>query len=245
MKDKMKLDLDEEQKETIVKILVTVVLLAGLHFVNVSWAGWLYLIPYLIIGFESLKEAAEGIIHGEILDENFLMVIATIGAFVLAFMSDGGDYNEAVFVMLFYRTGELFEDVAVDRSRRNISALMDIRPDYVNLVCEGDDILERDNDGGKACGVRTYGIKMCGTEALDGENCGREIYDGKIGDGENDGTERTCDVEINAAAKDDVNRDGIGKYVKVAPNEVPCKSTIVILPGERVPIDGTVMQDIF
>ena len=96
----------------------------------------IFIIIYLIIGGGILKEAFENIIHGELFDENFLMCVATIGAFCV------GEYGEAVMVMLLYRIGEFFESVAVGKSRRNISALMDIRPDFANLVCENGDIVE-------------------------------------------------------------------------------------------------------
>ena len=93
--------------------------------------GWLrftvFMIPYIVIGYDILKKAALGIWHKEIFDENFLMAVATIGAILL------GDYKEATAVMLFYQIGELFQSVAVGKSRRNIAALMDIRPDYANV----------------------------------------------------------------------------------------------------------------
>lgn len=104
-------------------------LLIGLHFVPVT--GWLklvlYLIPYLLVGGETLVDACKGIYNRQPFDENLLMAVATIGAMVL------GDYPEAVSVMLFYQIGELFESYAVGRSRRNIGDLMDIRPDYANV----------------------------------------------------------------------------------------------------------------
>ena len=126
--------MEKEQKITLGRIIASVILLA------VAWLlpldGWaklaVFLVPYLIAGSETLLEAGEGIIHGDVFDEDFLMSIATIGAFVL------GDYPEAVFVMVFFQIGELFEDLAEERSRKSITALMDIRPDYANLERDGE-----------------------------------------------------------------------------------------------------------
>ena len=118
-----------EQKRSLLLIAAAAVLLIGLHFVPVT--GWLklvlYLIPYLLVGGETLVDACKGIYNRQPFDENLLMAVATIGAMVL------GDYPEAVSVMLFYQIGELFESYAVGRSRRNIGDLMDIRPDYANV----------------------------------------------------------------------------------------------------------------
>ena len=129
----------------------------------------LYLAAYLIIGYDILKKAGKGILNRRVFDENFLMAVATVGAFALAIYSKSGDYNEAIAVMLFYQIGELFQSYAVGKSRRNISALMDIRPDYANV--------ERD-----------------------------------------------------------------GKLEKVDPDEVEIDSMIVVQPGEKIPLDGIVME---
>ena len=153
-----------EQKRSLLLIAAAAMLLIGLHFVPVT--GWLklvlYLIPYLLVGGETLVDACKGIYNRQPFDENLLMAVATIGAMVL------GDYPEAVSVMLFYQIGELFESYAVGRSRRNIGDLMDIRPDYANV------------------------------ETADG-------------------------------------------VARVKPEQVSVGDTIVVKPGERVPLDGTVL----
>ena len=156
--------MSREQKRSLLLIAAAAVLLIGLHFVPVT--GWLklvlYLIPYLLVGGETLVDACKGIYNRQPFDENLLMAVATIGAMVL------GDYPEAVSVMLFYQIGELFESYAVGRSRKNIGDLMDIRPDFAYV------------------------------ETADG-------------------------------------------IVRVKPEEVAVSDTIVVKPGERVPLDGTVL----
>ena len=123
----------KKQKKVLVRIIVAAVLLIILHFVPLEgiWLGLLYLIPYAVIGYDILRKAVLGIMHGEVFDENFLMAVATVGAMGL------GEYSEGVAVMLFYQIGELFQAVAVGKSRQNISALMDIRPDYANIEQDG------------------------------------------------------------------------------------------------------------
>ena len=97
----------------------------------------LYLLTYLVIGSDILKKAGRGILNRQVFDENFLMAVATVGAFSLAIYTRSGDYTEAIAVMLFYQIGELFQSYAVGKSRKNISALMDIRPDYANIERDG------------------------------------------------------------------------------------------------------------
>ena len=153
------------------RIIIALVMTVGLLFIDTT--GWLrlvlYLVVYLIIGYDILKKAWLGIIHGRVFDENFLMAVATVGAFALAIYEKSGDYLEAIAVMLFYQIGEFFQSYAVGKSRRNIAALMDIRPDYANI--------EQD-----------------------------------------------------------------GRIVKVDPDDVEVGQTIIIQPGERVPIDGVVVS---
>ncbi len=161
----------KKQKKMLTRILITAVMLAALYFLPVT--GWLrlalYLAAYLVIGYDILKKAGQGILNGRVFDENFLMAVATVGAFALAIYEKSGDYNEAIAVMLFYQIGELFQSYAVGKSRKNISALMDIRPDYANV--------ERD-----------------------------------------------------------------GQLVQVDPDEVAVGTVIVVQPGEKVPIDGVVVE---
>ena len=138
----------KKQKNALCRIIITTGLLIIFQFIPVF--GWyrffLYLIPYLIIGFDILKKAVHGIINLKPFDENFLMAIATVGAFVIALVNQSGDYLEAVAVMLFYQIGEFFQSVAVGRSRKNISALMDIRPDYANIRNEEGELERVDPD---------------------------------------------------------------------------------------------------
>ena len=126
--------MNKKQKKVLIRIIAAVVLLIALAFVPAE--GWiqfaLYMIPYLVIGYDILKKAVKGILNRQVFDENFLMAVATIGAIAL------GDYKEGVAVMLFYQIGELFQSYAVGKSRRNISELMDIRPDYANVEQDGE-----------------------------------------------------------------------------------------------------------
>ena len=125
--------MNKKQKQTLVRILVSFALLVGFSVLKID--GYLkfalFLIPYVIIGYDIIKKAIWGIFHGEIFDENFLMAVATIGAIIV------GDYAEGTAVMLFYQVGELFQSYAVGKSRKNITDLMDIRPDYANIEKDG------------------------------------------------------------------------------------------------------------
>ena len=161
----------KKQKKMLTRILVCAVMLIALQFLPITGIPRfaLYLAAYLVIGFDILKKAATGIGNGRVFDENFLMAVATIGAFALALYEKSGDYNEAIAVMLFYQIGELFQSYAVGKSRKNISALMDIRPDYANIEVDG-------------------------------------------------------------------------KLEKVDPDEVAVGSVIVVQPGEKVPLDGVIID---
>lgn len=183
----------KKQKKTLLRILSTAVLLAALHFLPVE--GWLrlgaYLLTYLVIGYDILRKAGRGILNGQVFDENFLMAVATVGAFALAIYERSGDYNEAIAVMLFYQIGELFQSYAVGKSRRNISALMDIRPDYANVERDGQ-LVQVDPDevaigtvivvqpGEKVPidGVVTEGSSTLNTAALTGESLPRDAKGG-------------------------------------------------------------------
>mgnify|MGYP000974085858 CR=1 FL=1 len=129
----------KKQRNNLIRIITAAVLLLALHFVHLDRPVMflLYLVPYLIVGYDILKKAGKGIINRQPLDENLLMAIATIGAIVLALYRTG-DFTEAVAVMLFYQVGELFQSYAVGKSRRNIGELMDIRPDYANIEKDGE-----------------------------------------------------------------------------------------------------------
>ena len=124
----------KKQKKVLIRIIIAAVLVIALQFIPVK--GYvrfgLYMIPYFVIGYDILKKAGNGILNRQIFDENFLMAVATIGAIAL------GDYKEGTAVMLFYQIGELFQSYAVGKSRRNISDLMDIRPDYANVEKDGE-----------------------------------------------------------------------------------------------------------
>ena len=161
----------KKQKKMLTRIIAAAVLLILLNFLPVTGIirFVLFLIPYLIVGYDILKKAWKGILNRQVFDENFLMAVATVGAIAIAFYEKSGDFNEAVAVMLFYQIGELFQSYAVGKSRRNISELMDIRPDYANI--------EQD-----------------------------------------------------------------GKLEKVDPDEVEIGTVIVVQPGEKVPIDGIVIE---
>ena len=175
----------KKQKKVLIRIIVAAILLVILHFVPLEgmWLGLLYLIPYAVIGYDILRKAILGIMHGEVFDENFLMAVATVGAMGL------GEYSEGVAVMLFYQIGELFQAVAVGKSRQNISALMDIRPDYANIEAEDGSLEQVDPDdveigtvivvrpGEKVPidGVVVEGTSTLNTSALTGESVPREI----------------------------------------------------------------------
>lgn len=177
-----------KQKKVLIRIILSAVLMAVLHFVPAK--GWisllLYLIPYFIIGYDILRKAVLGIVHGEVFDENFLMAVATVGAMGL------GEYSEGVAVMLFYQIGELFQSYAVGKSRKNITALMDIRPDYANIeedgeirqtdpeeVAVGRIILVRPGEKIPLDGVIVEGSSTLNTSALTGESVPK---DAQVGD---------------------------------------------------------------
>ena len=163
--------MNRKQKKMLIRIAIAAVLLAAVKLFKIGgWAGTaLYAASYITIGYDILRKAFRGIINHQVFDENFLMAVATVGAIALAIYEKTGDFAEAVSVMLFYQIGELFQSYAVGKSRRNIAALMDIRPDYANI--------ERD-----------------------------------------------------------------GKLEQVDPDQIPAGSVIVVQPGEKVPIDGEVIE---
>ncbi|MBP3475302.1 MAG: cadmium-translocating P-type ATPase [Lachnospiraceae bacterium] len=178
----------KKQKKVFIRIIIAAVLVVALHFVPVENPYIrlvLFLIPYFIIGYDILKKAIFGIIHGEVFDENFLMAVATVGAIIL------GEYVEGVAVMLFYQIGELFQSYAVGKSRRNISQLMDIRPDYANIevdgkleqidpdeVAIGTIITVQPGEKVPLDGVVVSGAASLNTSALTGESLPREVKEG-------------------------------------------------------------------
>lgn len=184
----------KKQKKMLWRIVITAVMLIALHFLPITGIAQLiaYLAAYAVIGYDILRKAGKGIANGQPFDENFLMALATLGAFFLAIWTKSGDYVEGIAVMLFYQIGELFQSVAVGKSRKNIAALMDIRPDYANLMVDGkleqvdpDDVevgTEIVVDPGEKVpidGVIVEGNTTLNTGALTGESVPR---DAKTGD---------------------------------------------------------------
>ena len=131
--------MNKKQKKMLTRIVIAAAMLIALHFLPVTGLVRLalYLAAYLVIGYDILRKAWKGILNGRVFDENFLMAVATVGASALAIYEKSGDYTEAIAVMLFYQIGELFQSYAVGKSRKNISELMDIRPDYANIERDG------------------------------------------------------------------------------------------------------------
>ncbi|MBD5157103.1 MAG: cadmium-translocating P-type ATPase [Butyrivibrio sp.] len=183
--------MNRKQKKVLYRIIISVALLAAAWAVSelVKLPLWLeaviYLVPYFVIGYDILKKAGKGILHGQIFDENFLMAIATVGAMVL------GEFREGVAVMLFYQVGELFQSYAVGKSRRNIAALMDIRPDYANIMVDGElkkvspdevkpgsEIIVNPGEKIPIDGIIVDGITTLNTGALTGESVPREVQSG-------------------------------------------------------------------
>lgn len=177
----------------LVRIVAAAAMMIGLEFAPVEGVVrfLLYLVPYLVIGYDILKKAVRGILNRQVFDENFLMAVATVGAIALALYDRSGDYTEAVAVMLFYQIGEWFQSYAVGRSRKNISELMDIRPDYANIekngvleqvdpdeVAIGSVIVVQPGEKVPIDGVVIEGTSSLNTSALTGESVPRDITAG-------------------------------------------------------------------
>ena len=183
----------KKQKIMLIRIIVAAVLLIVWNLIPL--AGILRLLcfaaVYLIIGYDILYKAGRGILRGKVFDENFLMAVATLGAFALAIYEKSGDYNEAIAVMLFYQIGELFQSLAVQKSRKNITELMDLRPDYANVESDGTlirmdpeeievgtEIVVQPGEKIPIDGIVTEGSSVLNTSALTGESMPREIAPG-------------------------------------------------------------------
>ena len=179
--------MNKKQKKTLARIILSSILLIIFNFLTLNKYIQLILllIPYFIIGFDILKKAVLGIFHGEIFDENFLMSVATIGAIIL------GEYTEGVAVMLFYQIGELFQSCAVGKSRKNITALMDIKPDYANIEKDGkliqidpeeikigSVIVVRPGEKIPIDGIIQKGSSSIDASALTGESIPKEVSEG-------------------------------------------------------------------
>ncbi len=198
--------MNKKQKKMLIRIIVAAILMILLK-IAYSILGedgenkeavirepvWflLYMIPYLVIGYDILKKAGKGILNRQMFDENFLMAVATVGAIAIALVEQNGDYTEAIAVMLFYQIGELFQSYAVGKSRKNISALMDIRPDYANIEQDGEleqvdpdevepgtIIVVKPGEKIPIDGVITEGSSTLNTSALTGESLPREVQEG-------------------------------------------------------------------
>ena len=180
----------KKQKKMLLRILLTAAMTVVFALLPVTGLPRLalYLVAYLLIGYDILRKAAWGIANRQVFDENFLMAVATVGAFGLAIFTGSGDYNEAIAVMLFYQIGELFQSYAVGKSRRNISALMDIRPDYANLQQEdgltrvdpeevevGSIIVVQPGEKVPLDGIVAEGSSSLNTAALTGESLPRDV----------------------------------------------------------------------
>ena len=183
----------KKQKKMLVRILITAVMLIALKFIPITGVPQLiaYFAAYLVIGYDILRKAGKGILNGRAFDENFLMALATLGAFFLAIWTKSGDYVEGIAVMLFYQIGELFQSYAVGKSRKNISALMDIRPDYANIeadgllkqvdpdeVTVGSIIVVQPGEKVPLDGVVVEGSASLNTSALTGESLPRDVKAG-------------------------------------------------------------------
>lgn len=185
--------MNKKQKKTLIRIIISIILIIILHFININklWKFLLYLVPYFIIGYDILIKAFKGIKNKQVFDENFLMAIATIGALILGVIYSG-DFVEAVIVMLFYQIGELFQSYAINKSRKDISNLMNIRPDYANIeingkikkvdpedIAIGTIIIVKPGEKIPIDGIIIEGDSSINTTALTGESLPKDV---KIGD---------------------------------------------------------------
>ncbi len=188
--------MNKKQKKMLWRIIASAIILIIANVIPSNgvliWVRMVFcLVSYLVIGYDILKKAFRGILNGRIFDENFLMAVATIGAIALGIYEQKGDYNEAVAVMLFYQTGELFQGIAVGKSRKNISALMNIRPDYANIeengvlkrvdpseITVGSIIVVQPGEKIPLDGIVESGLSSINTSALTGESLPKEVVEG-------------------------------------------------------------------
>ena len=185
--------MNKKQKKMLLRILITAAMLVVLQILPLTGVAELiaYLAAYLVIGYDILKKAGKGVLNGRAFDENFLMTVATLGAFFLAVWTKSGEYLEGIAVMLFYQIGELFQSYAVGKSRKNITALMDIRPDYANIEADGkleqvdpDEvsigsiIVVQPGEKVPLDGVVVSGNASLNTSALTGESLPRDVKEG-------------------------------------------------------------------
>lgn len=185
--------MNRKQKKMLIRIIIAFVMIIALNLIPLEGILklLLYIAVYLVIGYDIIRKAVLGILGGQVFSENFLMTIATVGAFALAIYSKSGDYNEAIAVMLFYQVGELFQSYAVGKSRKNISELMDIRPDYANIETDGELMQVSPEEVGIGSiivvqpgekvpidGIIESGTSSLDTAALTGESLPRNVSEG-------------------------------------------------------------------
>ena len=250
--------MNKKQQKMLIRILISAAMMIGFRYIHVSGLlrFVLYLIPYFIIGYDILRKAGKGILNKRVFDENFLMSVATVGAMILGLVQ-GGDYVEAIAVMLFYQIGELFQSYAVGKSRKNISELMDIRPDYANIEQDGK-LVRVDPDEvevGKIIvvspgekvpidGIVESGISSLNTSALTGESLPRDVKTGdeiisgcinmtgvlKIRTTKEFGdstVSKILDLVENASSRKSKSEDFISKFAKIY-TPVVCYSALAV-----------------
>lgn len=250
--------MNRKQRKMLLRILAAAVLMIGLPFLPVHGYPrfFLYLIPYLIVGYDILIKAGKGICNRQVFDENFLMAIATIGAMIIG-VAKTGDYIEAIAVMLFYQIGELFQSYAVGKSRRNISALMDIRPDYANIdtdddltqvdpdeVAIGTIIIVRPGEKVPIDGIVVEGVSALDTSALTGESLPRDVAEGdpvisgcinmtgvlKIRTTKEFGestASKILDLVENASSRKSKSEDFISRFARIYTPAVCCSALVL------------------
>jgi len=254
---------NKKQKKNLMRIITAAILMIVLNFIAVEGAAkfFLYLVPYLIVGYDILLKAAKSLKNLRALDENFLMAVATLGAIALGIYSDG-DYTEAVAVMLFYQVGEWFQSYAVNKSRKNISDLMDIRPDYANIESAGkieqvdpDEveigtvIIVQPGEKIPIDGVIVEGVSTLNTSALTGESLPRnvqvndEVISGSLNingvlkvrttkNFEDSTASKILDLVENASSRKSKSENFITKFARIyTPAVVGCAVCLAVIPS--------------